>query len=106
MAKTLSPPSGHGIAFQVYSDDRGRTRCPHHSLERILRAGDNDIAFKINKFLGEIRKSIERCFIKSGLNNRVLAVSVPGVAYPLDERHDIFIPDSLEEADPGDLARQ
>jgi len=59
----------------------------------------------IDQFLGKIGKSIERCFINSGLNNRILTVNVPGIVQPLDERHDIFIPDSLEEADAGDLAR-
>jgi hypothetical protein len=80
MAKTLNPPSRDRIAFQVYSDDRGRARRPYHSLERILRTRDDDIAFKIDQFLGEIGKSVERRFINSGLNKRTLTVNVSGVA--------------------------
>ena len=105
-AKTLGPPARHGIAFQVYSDDRGRARRPHCSLEGISRGGDDDIAFEIDQLVGEVGKPVERRFIDPGFNQRVLTVDVPGVAQPLDERRDIFIPGSLEKADPGDLATQ
>ncbi len=78
-AKTLGPPARHGIAFQVDSDDRDRVRRPHCSFERISRGGDDDIAFEIDQFVGEIGKSVES-FINSGLNQRILTVNVPSVA--------------------------
>src|SRR6266508_3895968 len=58
-AKTLGPPARHGIAFQVYSDDRGRARRPHCSLEGISRGGDDDIAFEIDQLVGEVGKPVE-----------------------------------------------
>src|SRR5215216_1190064 len=79
-AKTLRPPARDGIAFQVDSDDRGRARRPHYSLERVSRGGDDDVALEIDQFLGEIGKSVERRFKYSGLNKRILTVNVPGVA--------------------------
>ena len=106
MAKALDPSSRHWIAFQVYSDDRGRDRRPHHSLERILRPSDNHIALKIDQFLGKVRKSIERCFINSGLNKCILTVNVPSIVQPPHERHYIFIPDSLEETNSGEPASE
>src|SRR6266700_1312269 len=71
-AKTLGPPARYGIALQVDSDDRGRARRPHYSLERISRGGDYDIAFEIDQFVGEIGKSVERRFKNSGLDHRIL----------------------------------
>jgi hypothetical protein len=45
-----------------------------------LRRGDDDIAFEIDKFFGEIGNSVERGFKNPSLDNRVLTVNVPGIA--------------------------